>query len=69
MSVQRPRIGIDLHVVDDLFQGSRTHCLELFSRVISFTPECDFVVLANDTQKLLEFSRDFGLPNVTLLRM
>lgn len=69
MFVKRPRIGIDLHVVDDLFQGSRTHCLELFSRVVSFTPECDFVFLANETQKLLEFSRDFSLANVTLLRM
>jgi glycosyltransferase involved in cell wall biosynthesis len=65
----RPRIGIDLHVVDDLFQGSRTHCLELFSRVIALTPECDFVVLAGDTEKLLSFSQSFALRHVTLLSM
>ena len=66
---QRPRIGIDLHVVDGIFQGSRTHCLELFSRVIACTLECDFVVLANDPQKLLSFSESFALPHVTILPM
>jgi glycosyltransferase involved in cell wall biosynthesis len=66
---QRPRIGIDLHVAEGIFQGSRTHCLELFSRVLAFTPECDFVVLAADPAKLLSFSENFALPNVTLLPM
>lgn len=60
----RPRIGLDLHVVDGIFQGSRTHCLELFSRVIALTPECDFVIFANDKQPLLTFSQSFGLPHV-----
>jgi len=63
---RRPCIGIDLHVVDGILQGSRTHCLELFSRVIAFTPECDFVVMAADPLKLLAFSKCFALPNVTL---
>jgi glycosyltransferase involved in cell wall biosynthesis len=62
----RPRVGIDMHVVDGIFQGSRTHCLELFSRVIALTPELDFVVLANDKSKLLSFSESFGLPNVSV---
>jgi glycosyltransferase involved in cell wall biosynthesis len=65
----RPRIGIDLHVAEGIYQGSRTHCLELFSRVIAFTPECDFVVLAADPRKLLSFSEAFALPHVTLLSM
>jgi glycosyltransferase involved in cell wall biosynthesis len=69
LSDRRPRIGIDLHVVDGIFQGSRTHCLELFSRVIACTPECDFVVLACDPQKLVAFSESFELPNVTLCTM
>jgi glycosyltransferase involved in cell wall biosynthesis len=66
---QRPRIGIDLHVAEGIFQGSRTHCLELFSRVLALTPECDFVVLAADPEKLLSFSQNFGLPHVTLFPM
>src|ERR1700677_1569693 len=58
-----------MHVVDDLFQGSRSHCLELFSRVISATPECDFFVLAGEPEKLCEFSESFGLPHVRLVQM
>jgi len=65
----RPRIGIDLHVADGIFQGSRTHCLELFSCVLALTPECDFVVLAADPRKLLSFSESFALPHVTLFPM
>jgi glycosyltransferase involved in cell wall biosynthesis len=68
-SKKRPRIGIDLHVADGIFQGSRTHCLELFSRVIRQVPECDFVVLASEPQKLKSFSDSFALPNVALYPM
>jgi len=68
-SIQRPRIGLDLHVVDGIYQGSRTHCLELFSRVVAATPECDFIVLAADPQRLLNFSGLFDSPNVTLVAM
>jgi glycosyltransferase involved in cell wall biosynthesis len=68
-SPERPRIGIDMHAVDGKFQGSRTHCLELFSRVIALTPECDFILLAADPGKLLSFSQSFELPNVTLFPM
>jgi glycosyltransferase involved in cell wall biosynthesis len=66
---KRPRIGLDLHVVDDMFQGSKTHCLELFSRVVALTPECDFVVFASDLRKLLSFSDNFSLPHVKLVPM
>ena len=38
----RPRIGIDLHTLEGLHQGSRTHCLELFSRIAKRLPEMDF---------------------------
>lgn len=66
---RRPRIGLDLHVVDGIFQGSRTHCLELFSRVIATTPECDFIVLAASPQQLLDCSASFNLPHVNLVAM
>jgi glycosyltransferase involved in cell wall biosynthesis len=66
---RRPRIGLDLHVAEGIFQGSRTHCLELFSRVIDFTPECDFVLIAEEPHKLASFNKSFALPNVTLFSM
>jgi glycosyltransferase involved in cell wall biosynthesis len=65
----RPRIGIDLHVVDGIFQGSRTHCLELFSRVIAGTPECDFVCFTSDPEQLVGFSKSFAGPNAEICLM
>ena len=58
----RPRIGLDLHVVDGIYQGSRTHCLELFSRVTAITKECDFVLFCAEPQKLIKLDR-FGCSN------
>lgn len=68
-SPRRPRIGIDLHVVDGIYQGSRTHCLELFSRVVAATPECEFVLFLGQPSNLLEFSVNFSLPNVRIVSM
>ena len=64
-----PIIGLDLHVVDGIFQGSRTHCLELFSRVVKRSPEFQFVVLADKPQAVLDFSAAFAAENVKLVRM
>jgi glycosyltransferase involved in cell wall biosynthesis len=58
-----------MHVVDGIYQGSRTHCLELFSRVIVATPECDFVVIAPRAQRLVDFSSYFKCSNVTLVEI
>jgi glycosyltransferase involved in cell wall biosynthesis len=69
VSSARPRIGLDMHVADGIFQGSRTHCLELFSRVIAATPECDFFIFASDNGTLLEFSSDFSRPHVRICIM
>lgn len=44
---RRVRIGVDLHTLEGLHQGSRTHCLELFSRVPRLLPEAEFVFLAD----------------------
>jgi glycosyltransferase involved in cell wall biosynthesis len=63
----RPRIAIDLHVVDGIFQGSRAHCLDLFSRVIGLMPGCDFFLLANDSRTLKSHHENFSLSNVTIL--
>jgi len=58
------RVGLDLHVVDGIFQGSRSHVLEVFSRVAKLCPEIEFVGLLD---KVDEFKRNhpaFDLPNV-----
>jgi len=66
---RRFRVGIDMHVVHGIFQGSRTHCLELFSRVVAGVPECDFFLLTDDPEQLLSFSDSFALPHVEILPM
>ena len=68
-ALRRPRIGLDLHVVDGIYQGSRTHCLELFSRVIEITPECDFVLFLDQPSTLLQFSASFSRANVRIVRL
>jgi glycosyltransferase involved in cell wall biosynthesis len=47
---ERPRIGVDLHVLEGIHQGSRTHCLELFSRVIHRLPQIDFRFFVDNTR-------------------
>jgi glycosyltransferase involved in cell wall biosynthesis len=64
-----PRIGIDLHVVDGIYQGSRTHVLELFSRVVSRCPEFEFFLFADGIDAIRKFSPRFQLPNVHFVRM
>ena len=63
------RIGIDMHTVDGTFQGLRTHVLEIFSRVIALCPEIDFFLFLQNTTTLSEFSNNFNLPNVTMVRI
>ncbi|MYM83982.1 glycosyltransferase [Duganella sp. FT50W] len=63
------RIGLDLHVVDGIFQGSRSHVLEVFSRVAKLCPEMEFIALLD---KVEQFKRDhpgFNLPNVRVERL
>lgn len=69
MSQTRPKIGVDFHVVDDLFQGSRTYILELFSRVISISPDMEFFLFLENVDSLPRFSSAFSLPNVRLIYM
>jgi glycosyltransferase involved in cell wall biosynthesis len=67
-SSARPRIGVDFHVVDDKFQGSRTHLLALFARVVELAPELDFLLfLARPAALAAEPA--FGRPNVQLVEM
>lgn len=67
--LRRPRVGVDLHVVDGKFQGSRTHVIEIFSRVAREAPEIDFFLFSDRPELLPELREDFALPNVKRIRM
>ena len=66
---RRPRIGVDMHTVDGIYQGSRTHVLNLFSSLLAMTPQFDFFLLCAQPQGLRAFSPAFAGPNVTLVTM
>lgn len=63
------RVGFDLHVVDGLFQGSRTHVIEIFSRVAQMCPEIQFIGLLDDVESFKKNYPAFNLPNVRLERL
>lgn len=60
----RPRIGVDFHTFDGVFQGSRSHLLGLFGEVISLAPELDFIFLLAEPERLVREHPQFALPNV-----
>ena len=63
------RVGIDFHVVDGIYQGSRSHVLEIFSRVFRICPDIEFFLFLARVDELREKSPVFSLPNVRLVRM
>lgn len=63
------RVGVDLHVVDGMFQGSRTHVIELFSRVAALCPEYQFFGFLDDIESFKENYPAFNLPNFNLVHM
>ena len=63
------RVGVDFHVVDGIFQGSRTHVLEIFSRVFRICPDIEFYLFLEQVEMLRELLPDFSRPNVNLVRM
>jgi glycosyltransferase involved in cell wall biosynthesis len=67
--MNRPRIGIDLHTLEGLHQGSRTHCLELFSRVILQLPEVDFFLFVDTDRWGSENATSFQFPNGQVVHM
>ncbi len=61
----RPRrVGIDLHTVDGMFQGIRTHVIELFSRVVAISPDIEFFVYLDSLDKLFNITEAFDARNV-----
>jgi glycosyltransferase involved in cell wall biosynthesis len=65
---QRPRVGIDLHTLEGIHQGSRTHCLEIFSRLPGMAPEMDFFFFA-DTGRWRPPAGLFQEDNVSVIHM
>lgn len=63
-----PRIGVDFHVFDGKFQGSRSHILGLFSELITLCPDFQFFFFLDrieDLRKVQGYDRE----NVHLVRM
>ena len=65
----RVRVGVDLHTLEGLHQGSRTHCLELFSRVPHLLPQAEFVLLADLNRWDKAAEARLAAPNVTFAHM
>jgi hypothetical protein len=63
------RIGIDFHVVDGKFQGSRTHVIELFAQAIVLAPEVHFYLFLDRPESLPRIHPAFSNPNVFAVRM
>ena len=65
----RRRVGVDLHTLEGLHQGSRTHCLELFSRVSRLLPEVDFVYFADTARCDPAAVERLTAPNISFVAM
>lgn len=67
--VGAPRIGVDFHTFDGIYQGSRSHLLGLYGKAIALAPEFDFVFLLGDPDRLRREQPAFSAPNVQLAAM
>ena len=66
---RRPRIGVDFHTFDGLFQGSRSHLLGLYRDAVRRAPEYDFVFFCADPARLREADPAFTMPNAHCVAM
>ena len=66
---ERPRIGVDLHTLEGLYQGSRTHCYELFSRTVTRLPEIDFYFFVDTARWEPSCASAFTAPNARVVNM
>lgn len=67
-SHRRRRIGVDFHVFDGKFQGSRSHLIGIFGELTRLCPEYDFVFLLERTEALGQLP-GFAEPNVQRVHM
>lgn len=62
-------IGVDFHVFDGKFQGSRTHLLEIFSRAISLRNDYTYFFFLENIGELADRYKIFRSDNVRLVKM
>lgn len=62
--IARLRVGVDMHSVNGIQQGIRTHLLEIYSRATQLAPEIDFFFLGASRESLLPFSACYEASNV-----
>ncbi|MGC1297759.1 MAG: glycosyltransferase family 1 protein [Alloacidobacterium sp.] len=67
--LRRPRIGVDLHILEGIHQGSRTHCIELFSRLPELLPEADIFFLGDVPHWDTGLADRFARPNTWMVAM
>lgn len=65
---RRRRIGVDFHVFDGKFQGSRSHLIGIFGELTRLCPEFEFVFLLDKVDELAQLP-GFAEPNVQRVRM
>ena len=63
-AARRPRIGVDFHTFDGLFQGSRSHLFGLYREAIAKAPAFDFVFFVGDPARLRSADPAFCAANV-----
>src|ERR1700712_2573498 len=66
---RRPRIGVDFHTFDGLFQGSRSHLLGMYREAVLRAPEFEFVFFCADPARLRAADPAFASPNVECVAM
>lgn len=67
--LRRPRLGVDFHVWDGIFQGSRSHLIGLYRAAIVQAPDIDFIFFLDQPDQLREAHAEFAAPHVRLVRM
>lgn len=58
------RVGVDMHSVNGIQQGIRTHLLEIYARAVQLAPEIDFFLLGASREILVQYSPSYNAPNV-----
>lgn len=62
-------VGVDFHVFDGIFQGSRSHIVGIFSEAVSLAEDIDFIFFLHDVEQLKRDYPTFVRPNVRLVEM
>ncbi len=65
----RPRLGVDFHTFDGIYQGSRSHLVGLYREAIVRAPDLDFLFFLADPQALRRAHPEFALGNAQAIGM